>query len=70
MSIFSRKMRLLCLLYFKHFATLLTKVYEQLIFFLRGMFSFKCSLVRLFEKTNISVPLQQPKNALSSSIKV
>lgn len=64
MSIFSRKMRLLCLLYFKHFATLLTKVYEQLTF--GWMFSFKCSLVRLFEKTNISVPLQQPKNALSS----
>ena len=39
-------------------------------FFLREMFSFKCSLVRLFEKTNISVPLQQPKNALSSSITV
>ena len=39
-------------------------------FFLRGMFSFKCSLVRIFEETNISVPLQQRKNALSSSIKV
>ena len=38
MSIFSRKMRLLCLLHFKHFATLLTKVYEQLTFFCVGCF--------------------------------
>ena len=35
-------------------------------FFFAWDVSFKCSLVRLFEKTNISVPLQQPKNALSS----
>lgn len=44
-------------------------VYEQLIVknvLLRGMLTFQCSLVRFYERTNVSLLLQQQLNALPS----
>ena len=63
---FNEKLRLLCMLSFKYFAMRVKKCLRIASFLLRWMFSFVCSVVRLFKETNVPSLLFQSQNTLSS----